>query len=108
MVFCIFSSDIAPYYFSFNINLSISLSFYERLPTITSIFMLKSYILPIIHGVSRYLRLSNCMILEKQSIFHIFIAFISTFSHMLFQVTTISCCIFVHNLPFKFENPHIF
>jgi len=70
--------------------------------------MLMSYILPIIHAVSRYLLLSNCMILEKQSIFHIFIASIATFSRILPQVIAIYCCMLAHNLTFTFENPHIF
>ncbi len=48
------------------------------------------------------------MILEKQSIFHIFIASIVTFSRILPQVIAFSCYILAYTLTFTFENPHIF
>ena len=67
-----------------------------------------SYILPIIHAVSRYFLLINCVILEKQFIFHIFIALSSFFSQILSQVVAFFCYIIAYILTFTFENSHIF
>jgi hypothetical protein len=108
MVFCRVHWGIKPYYFRVSTMLSISISSSSRLTDLTSIFILRSWIVSVFHVVFMYHLLRNCTIAERQLIVNIFIVFIVIFSHTLFRVIWSFWHNFVHILSFPLENPNIF
>ena len=110
----IFNSDKAPCCSHARTCPSISWSFYERLPTIPSVFMPIPLIWWAIHAIFSRLPLRNWMILERQSIFSIFIAFIAIFFNIGPRVTVIFCSVppkdvfhWVWEYPFPSPHPSI-